>query len=450
MTRRTHLSSGAGVAVFVLSLVGYFFPDRLPPAATAIFLFLYAVLEWPSTARFHKIVIAVLVGIGVGLALMSADPIAVILNGFNRTSGFFVLFAAVLWLRIPADGSAALRAAQEAAIRQPPGRRYLILAVTSHVIGAVLNLAGLSLVSTIVARQNVEALQRRLTQSISQSFTAATCWTPFYTSMALVLTTVPGLTWGDIAPFGMILSGVLILASWGLSRLNRGGSVEIKSSTAVSHAPWRAFALLGILFAIVISLTEGAALPIPIALGLVAPVFGLAWTVGQHWKAARPVQAMSGLTRAVMEGIPNIRGEALLFLGANLMGAGLSANVSPEATKAALDSLHFSPDLNIVVVVLAMGLLGSIGVHGVILVVVVGQILPAEALGVPLPIYGLMLLAMWGISSAASPVSPTVLYVSRFCRTPPWTISWVWNGPYLAVGTAIIAIMAVTARHVAL
>ena len=450
MKRRAMLSSAAGGMVFVLSIVRHFLPELIPSHLIALFLFMFAALEFHATARFHKMAIALLVVIGIGFAVLDPHPFAVILDGFHRTSGFFVLFVAVLWLRIPASESSALRAAQEAAIRQPPGRRYLILSLTSHAIGAILNLAGLSLVSAIVERQNVLALQRRLTQAISQAFTAATCWTPFYTSMALVLTTVPGLTWGEIAPYGMGLSATLILGSWGLSRLQREGSVEIQAPPCRTEAAWRAFALLGALFAAVIPLTEGAALPIPIALGLVAPAFGLAWIVAQHWPAARPIPVMTRLARAVIEGIPNLRGEALLFLAANVMGAGLAANVTPEATKSVLDALHLSPDFNIIVVVCAMAVLGSVGVHGVIMVVVVGQILPAETLGLPSPIYGVMLLAMWGISSTASPVSPTILYVSRFSKAPPWTISWIWNMPYLALGTSIVAAMAVSARHLAL
>jgi len=437
------------VGAFALGIAGHFIDLGPLALISPLLLAVYAVLEFPNAPRVNKIITAVLAGAGIALAFAGDAPFAAVVQGFQRSGMFFVLFVAVLWLRHPADRSPAIRASQEFAVAQPPARRDLMVALTSHGIGSVLNLAGLSLVSSLIASQNDDALRRRLTQTISQAFTAATCWTPFYTSMTMVLSVIPGLRWSDVAPVGFAVAALLIAINLVLARIERRQPAAVVAPAAAKGAIWQAAGILGLMFATVITMAEGVGMPLPIALGVVAPVFGMTWAAIQSRGAVTAARAAAEVARHVFKGIPGVRGETLLFLGANLLGSGLSAAVSPDDIRNALAALNLSPSLAIAGVVATMFALSLVGVHGVILVVVAARVLPPDVLQLPPSVYAVLLLAMWGIGSSASPVSPTVLYVARPSRAAPWVVSWAWNGPYAVSAAIVIALVALAAHHLA-
>ncbi len=446
---RLSASVWLGAGVFLLTMAGQFVTFAPLTWLASALLVLYAVIEFPATPRISKLITCVLVGAGLILAAFGARPLAALQEGMARAEMFFVLFVAVMCLRMPADRSPALRAAQEAAIRQPAGRRDVFLALSAHGIGSVLNLAGLTLVASIIAGQEDGRVRRRLAQDISQAFTAAACWTPFFSAMTMVLATVPGVGWADVAPLGLVQSAALMMASLALGRAarRRGGVVTVPAVRPAPVSGWRVIGILASLFAVVILLSEGASLSIPIALGFAGPACGLVWWLAQRGRTTKARPAAAEFGRLVLEGIPGLRGEALLFLAASVFGSGLAAAVSPAAAKAALAALDLGPDATIIVLLTAMLALGAAGVHGVILVVVVGQMLPPEVLQLPVPAYAVLLLAMWGIATAASPAAPSILYVARPAGVEPWVLAWRWNGPYAVVATALVAAMAVTARH---
>lgn len=439
------------LAVYVLVVAGYLFGADSMTLLAGGLLVLFVVLEFPRIARGQIAAGAVLIGIGLGAAAFGGDPAGAVASGLRRTQSFFLLFAAVAWLQVPVNSSRAMRAAQEWAIHQPPGRRFAVLGLAAHLLGSVLNLAGISLLSGVVRDRTDPLLRRRLTQAIMQGFTAASCWTPFFVAMTVVLSVIPGLRWSDLAPLGLCAAFGLAVLGWVMdritSRVGRPLPEAAPEPDAAAPFDWRMPAIPASLFVTVILLVEGLHLQIPIALGLMAPVYAAAWIVLQTHGLVAPRVALADLARRVFGALPGLRSETFLFLGANLMGAGVAAALPPETMKAAVEALHLSPDANIVLMMAAILICGAAGLHPVIIFVLVGEVLPPEVLGVTPVIMGAALLVMWGLGAVVSPLSATTLYLGRAAETAPWRIAWLWNGPYAIAGTGLAALLIVVARH---
>ena len=112
-----------------------------------------------------------------------------------------------------------MRGLRDAVVRQPPGRRYPILWLSAHFLGAVLNLAAMSLLSVMAAEQTDRRLRRRLSIALMLGFTTASSWGPFYVSVSVILTAIPEVSWIDIAPLGLGLSILMLAVGWAYDRL---------------------------------------------------------------------------------------------------------------------------------------------------------------------------------------------------------------------------------------
>ena len=96
-----------------------------------------------------------------------------------------------------------------------------------------------------------------------------------------------------------------------------------------------------------------------------------------------------------------------------------------------------------------MELLGAFGLHPVLMVVVIGNVLPPEVLGLSPAALALLLLAMWGNTIVLSPFAATTLFLARVVGVSTWTVAWRWNGIYGFATALLLALLFVAFRHVA-
>ncbi|MDX9859354.1 MAG: hypothetical protein RBS99_00415 [Rhodospirillales bacterium] len=445
------LSSWVAVFVFVLTIVDHFLGVAAVGYVPVALLVLFVLLEVRRAPRAEIAAACVLTAGGLAAAWLGGDPGYTIVSGIHRTQPFFLLFAAIAWLREPASASPSLRAAQEFALGQPAGRRFPVLISVAHALGSVLNLAGISLLAGVLQHAGSENTRHRFTRALTQGFTAAACWTPFFVAMSVGLSVVPGLAWSEVAPFGLAAALMLTVLSWAMDRLFYRRCEPAVAASAPARPTrrfeWRMVAVPASLFVIVIGLIEAWAMPIPVALGLVTPVYAAVWTSALAMGRASPAQAVGGLARRVAGGLPGLRGEILLFLAANLFGSGVAAALPPELVGRTLDAAALSPDALIVVVLFGILLLALIGLHPLVPVVVIGQVLPPALLGLPPAVFCALLVTIWGISTTVSPFSGTTLFMRRVGGLPAWRIAWVVNGPYGVAGTVLLAAVVLLTRR---
>jgi len=420
----------------------------------------FILIEFPRAARLQQGVSLALAGIGVLAGGLEGEALDTLLGGLRRTLPFLLLFGSVTWLQGPASRSPSLLTVREIAIRQPSGRRFAVIALAAHFLGVAFNLAGLSLLTPMVGGDTPKPLRERLGRAMVQGFAAGTAWSPFYVGTAVILSAVPGVRWLEVAPLGIALSLLTIGCSWAFDRIFlRAAALREMNEEPKERGPappftrYHAFSialLLGTLFGITIVLVEGLRLSIPVSLAIVAPPFALAWAIALAGKrvpsVAPDVAELNTTDRSgfallgqVFAKIPDLRGETMLFAGANVLGVGIASALDPDVVAQWVTNVTPNPILTIPALMAAMMFTSIIGLHPVVFVVLVTSILPPEALGVAPPIAAMAMMCLWGQGTNASPFSATVLFISRITGDSNWRIAWRWNAPFSLSVTLLLA-----------
>ncbi|MBT3306719.1 MAG: hypothetical protein HN377_09575, partial [Alphaproteobacteria bacterium] len=368
-----------------------------------------------------------------------------------RSRIFLLLFFAVSWLQYPVGQSPSLRASRATIISQPPGRRFLYMSFGVHILGSVLNLAGLSLLATMVERQKDPHLRRRLTMALINGFGTASSWSPFFIGMIVILVSIPSLEWVDIGPLGVSLALVMIFTGWVFDRLVLRRSVPAETPqqpVALARADfWRAAAILSSLIVLALAIVEVAGTSIPVTLGLMGPPFAIVWYMMIGAKGARfPFRAQS-LTVDVLSRLPTLRNEALVFVAANIFGVGVASAIPTADLGAVVNAALPWADAKIAVLIAFFLGTSLIGLHPVITVIFLSSVLPPDILGLQDWVVGLTYVGVWGISTMVSPFSGTTLYMARVTNVPAHIIGWRWMLPLVAINGTLIAGMVIAIRH---
>lgn len=407
----------------------------------AVLLLSFLALETPRVPPAQRAMGVVLAGLGLWSCVAAGEPLALIADGLIGALPFLVLFGAVLCLQVPALASPSLRAVGAAVVRQPPGRRYLAVAAGAHLLGAMLNLAGLQFVASVLERAGDERLRERLALAMMRGFSPAACWSPLFVSTAVMLSVLPGLTWGDIAPLGMATAAGLVALAWAGDRLRRPTppSTTAEQGRLPILAVVKVAAVFVALIGPVLILVELAGIGIAIALGIVAPLFAVLWrAAAERWRLALP-DAAALVAAHVRTRLPDLRSEALLFTAASLLGTGLAALL--RAQPDVLAPLAVLPSgIGLAALVPAITGLALLGLHPVVPVIAIGRALPPEALGTTAPVLAVALMAGWALGTMVSPVSATAMYVARLLGRSVWEVAWRWNAAYGMVAATLVGL----------
>lgn len=436
------------VVVAITSQIWPFpFGREIGVGLTVIFL----AMEFTRAPSLQRNVGGLLFGGGMLAAWLGGDLVGGVVTGLERAQIFIVMFFAVTWLREPAVTSPSLRTLRDAVVSQPAGRRYPILWLSGHFLGSVLNLAAMSLLSAMVSDQKDTRLRKRLSICLMLGFTTASTWGPFYVSISVILSAIPGLTWFEIAPLGLSMSVFLLAVGWTYDRIFLRekpvpGSTHPGQPLTMSTL-WRAAIVLLQLIVLVMGAHELIGLSIPIALGVIGPPFAIAWAWVQVRDGHRWRDGAKPLIRRIFTHLPELRNEAIAFVAASVLGIGVSKVLPPEQIGAALQTYGVHPDVVVVSIVFGMAILGMAGLHPVVIAILVGEVLPPEVIGIAPEVLAIAMLGVWGTSTMTSPFSATTLFMARVVGLPSHVIAWRWSPPVIALTTCVVAAYVVIVRH---
>ncbi len=448
---RTIISASIYVVLVVVAITSRIWPFPLDREIGITLTVLFLGLEIQRAPPLQRNVGGLIFFVGAIAAWAGGDLIGGVMDGLERSQIFLVMFFAVTWLREPAVTSPSLRLLRDSVVAQPAGRRYPILWLSAHFLGSVLNLAAMSLLSSMAGEQTDGRLKKRLSIALMMGFTTASTWGPFYVSIAVVLTAIPSVRWIEIAPLGFVLSMILLFVGWTYDRLflreniatgERRDTVPMTIQTIA-----RAAFLLLQLIVLVMGAHEIVGLPIPIALGVIGPPFAIAWVAVQARKGIRWATGAKPLIRRIFINLPELRNEAVAFVAASVLGVGVSKVLPPEVISAQLQSFGVAGDTVIVALVFGMTLAGVAGLHPVILAILVGEVMPPEVIGVAPEVMAIAMLGVWGTSTMVSPFSATTLFMARVVNVPSHVIAWRWDIPVVLLSASVVAAYVVAIRH---
>lgn len=443
----THVSAGLFFLISALTVLGTLAQSDRARDGAIIITICFLILEVKRIPKSQLIVGTCLAGVGIAVALYEGNLFDVLYVGFKKTLPFLLLFASVSWLQVPSSHSPSLLSIRETVLHQTPGRRFGVLIIVSHFLAATFNLASLSLLSPMLGRASSLQTKRRLVRAMAQGFGAATCWSPFFVGTVVVLSSVPGVSWIEVAPTGLGIA--LLFLAWGWINDRMLLSPKRHIMVADPSAPsafivsdvMKAASVLGCLFLSVAVFVEGLNWSIPTALAIAAPCFAILWSGLIFFKTE--MHGPKFTIRTVLSGYSSLRGEVLLFSAANIFGASFSSFIS-NSTLDLAGWMEGSPYISIAVVISVYGFLCALGLHPIITVVLITSVITPEIMGISPLLFTIILMAMWGQGTNISPFSATILYLSRSVSQSIWVIAWRWNAfPVLAnmvllMGVAII------------
>ena len=439
----THISAGLFFLISILTVFDTISQTEWASDAAILTTIFFLLIEVRRIPKSQLIVGCCLITIGMAVSIYESHFYEIIYHGLKKTLLFLLLFASVSWLQVPSSHSPSLLCIRQTVLHQTPGRRFGVLIIVSHFLAATFNLASLSLLSPMLARTTDQTTKKRLARAMAQGFGAATCWSPFFVGTVVVLAAVPEARWIDVAPFGLGIALVFLTFGWINDRVfssqkKNPQEQDFAQAEFRTRDVIKAVSILGSLFLSVALLGKGLSWSIPIALAIVAPCFAIFWSFLIYMKTDRngPIQTI----QTVISGYSSLRGEVLLFSGANIFGASFSEFISTHKFALGLELLS-TPIISISIVILFFGFLCAAGLHPIITVVLITSVMTPEMMGISPLLLAIILMAMWGQGTNSSPFSATILYLSRYVSQSIWTIAWCWNFPSVVLNMMLLMLL---------
>jgi hypothetical protein len=384
-------------------------------------------------------------------AAMQARGWSILSAGASRMI-FLPSFVALLGLlRAAAGASSVISAAGPHLVNQPPGRRYLALSFGGHFFGILLNIGGLALLIEMLKRANtldaaggdpviVAWRERRMTVAVLRGFAAMAFWSPLGVSFNLLLVSVPGLTWGQVGPYGILCAACYIGLGWVFDQFQRPKGLRARLAQGQSGGA-TAVAMV-VLHVAAVSLATGTVefllkIPFQNALLIAVPAYSFLWAVGSRIKQSDPAPLRSAAEIMVNRGLaafPSYANEITVFAASGFLGATLVALVPEEALHAFFLSLSMPPGVLAGMLCLTVTALGFIGLNPMIAATILASaVASAHIPGLSNTALVLALAAGWACTVVIGSMNSALVMTSALIGRKPWEVTVKWNGGF-AIG----------------
>lgn len=390
-----------------------------------------------------------------------AAPLELLREAAGRFAFFATFLVALGLLRLPAYRSRLVKRCGQAMLLQSPSWRYPILSLGSALFGIILNIGVLNLVAAMIEKSNTlaaaqgrlwvqHARQRRMMLALLRGFALAPLVSPMGIGMAVVLSSMEGLRWVELAPYALGAALVLFLTGWGVDRVTGPTMQQARRHDNPSLRPLARFSLLLLsLVALIFCLAWGLGLQLPTAVLLGAPLgafLWLCWQFRRHGLAGMPTAAV-----ALHRGLPRLISPAsneIVVLGAAGYLGHLCVGLVDGASLA--ESVGFLSSLGAgtaVVAMLLVAVLAQVGINPIVSVTLLAGILPSLGIeGLPPPVLAVSLLVGWTLALMSSPMTVSMLILSRFTGVSSLRIGYRWNGFFLCLAMPLLAVWFLVAR----
>ena len=418
------LLAGISLLLMILwSILSEIWP-AVPSWPSGVFAWLAAVLLISRLSKVQIIQIGVLLLIGIVAlsvgVLLGSQPQW--LRLLDNNAGLLSMLAAVSFLRLVAMQD------QEVKVTAPRGMHaYWQTMLTVALFGAFINISAPILIADRVS--GGKRLSLFAAQSIVRAFIGGPTWSPFFAGMAVVLTYVADAHFLVVIAFGFpfaVVGLVLVIAEARFRYHEEVSSFEGYPMT-LSNLWLPCTLVVGVLLG-------HTFLPHTSILAVIA-LSALSVSIIGSWVFSGFIDAKSRLKQHILEGLPKMVNELVLFLAAGILAIGLQTLVA--ATHMTLPfGGHF--DVAAAIILLAgMVLLSLVGVHPVISIAVATPLIASSN---PAPdLLALTFVFSWSLGACASPLSGLNLIFQGRYGIPSIKLAML-NWPYVAVMFIVAAI----------
>ncbi|MEX0730202.1 MAG: hypothetical protein WED00_02580 [Aquisalimonadaceae bacterium] len=447
-------------AVMLITVV-YQFSGWVPLAAAShLLLLVYVILQWPRLERLPRAVVVMTAVLLPVLPWFSADPQGSLLLALNRAAWFATYLAALSFFKVASDSSTLVRQCGEVIINQPPSKRYITLSAGSLLIGIPLNLAALNLVGVMVRRANTltaaggrEAVQRvraeRMFSAMARGFSLTPLASPLNLTLALILSILTDLRWWSVLPLGLLTAVMMLAYGWVWDRASapRSGLAPPGPQQAPPgglRVILRFLLLVLAIFAGAVAVELALDVSLPLAILLTAPVAAFLWMLVQRRRAGLP-RAVALSTARLVRGAPaqfsGLRSEITVLAGAGVMGTLIAAALPTTAIADLLAGAGLHGQIIAILVMLLMVILPQLGLNAMLVAtILLSSLAQPELFGMVPEQLALAVMSGWALAVCSSPVSASVLIISRVAGIEAQTLCWGWNGWFTVVGAGLMTL----------
>ncbi|SFU88033.1 hypothetical protein [Halomonas korlensis] len=445
------------LATLVHLIVGNPLAQGLGIAALGVYLLtLRGQLSGMSKGLLWVAAGATLIAIGY-----AQEPDRLLFEAAGRFAFFATFVVALGMLRLPAYRSRLVRRCGQSMLLQPPGRRYPILSLGSALFGIILNIGVLNLFAAMIEKSNTlgaaqgrvwvqRARRRRMMLALLRGFSLAPLISPMGIGVAVVLSSMPEVAWRELAPYALGAAVLIFLIGWLADQLAGPHPLAVDSRRAPSLLPLGRFALLlaGIV-TLVFCLAWWLKVRLPIAALLGAPLGAFVWLAWQRRRLGGLglVAAGRSLHRQLPWLLAPTRNEIVVLGAAGYLGHLCVGLVDTATLVTALTVLDTLGAWNAVLAMLLVMVLAQIGINPIVTVTLLAGILPTLAIeGLAPPLIGASLMVGWALALMSSPMTASMLILSRFTGVPSTRIGYRWNGAFLCMSIPLLASWFLLAR----
>lgn len=418
-------------------------PGALAPGGVA--LALYVALE---AVRLPGMGRAVLAG-ALAAALISWPALDDPGVALERATGAAVFFIAILlsggFLREAAERSRVIARAGQALIGQPPARRNAALSFGAFAMGFILSFGTLQLLGAMVSRANSlraangredvrSARERRSMLAVLRGFCMSTACNPISVVAALAVTFAPGARFDVLMTIAVTMALSLLALGALMDRLD-APAIRVESPPSPpSLAPVGGLVLIVLfVFACVFGVAAATGHRVVHAMLITVPTLALGWMALQH--GFRPVAVMVRLIDQARTRYPGQRTEVTILASAGFSGTLVALALPVEPVAAVLREYVW---LGIAVPALIFWWVmagAQSALNPIITVTIAGAVLPAPlALGIAPEAVAAAYMVAWGVCTASSPFTLSVLIIAGITGQDSRHVAWHWNGGFSAAG----------------
>tara|TARA_R110002111_G_scaffold262175_1_gene337268 strand:- start:22012 stop:23286 length:1275 start_codon:yes stop_codon:yes gene_type:complete len=408
-------------------------------------MLLFLALQWRQIYRTFQFFVLLAVGLALALWFMDYVTLAELATAIDRAAFFTFFLTSLAVLREAAGSSPLVRRCGTVMVNQPPGRRYLLMSVGSHLFSVMLNIGALNVLGTMVKRainygdteeqrRIANIRSRRMLTAVLRGFSGIPLWSPTSVTMLLVMSAIPSLQWERYAPVGLLLAGLFIL--WG-ALLDRISYPQRAVTPGANHRLHYLIPLVLLVAVIpssasVVSAITG--LKLFSALLICVPFIGVIW-ISYQYRRAKPRLNAALIVRRISRSFPvtftNQRNEVALFTSSGFIGVILIPLVDPVWINDWLQHANIGDAWLMIMISLTILLSSLIAINPMITVtLILGVLQELPNLTISPTIQVAVISLTWAVFSGMSPFTAALRFISSFSNVSPVVFGLVWNGVF--------------------
>ena len=412
-------------------LLSFFIPFPYAPFLISLFALVVLVSYFPALPRMPKILISVLFTAGL-LMDPSADGLQAFFMALQTNINLLTIFIFVPLLSIPIQQGQYLKYIEVifAYYIKKTHHLYLFSTAAAGSIGAVMNVGTLPILYDLTDTPSFKPFDEVRLKALSRGFVMAFMWSPYFISMALVLSYFD-VSWLQLFPIGLAIT-VMMMAIGFLNERKKNTPIpkisSIESSVTLGAAKRKVFELALILLAV-----TAAILIIENLTGLsvltIVPLTAIAVSVVWSLLLGTPRELFENLQGYASGKITSMGNELSIFIMAGAFGTALLNNGADDWIRYLLETLNITHVLLLIpVMALLMTIPSWIGIHPIITATVLAITLSNSPLFAEDHLYlGVGLFASWMLAILTSPFSGLNLLLAAISRKSSVYIAFKMN-----------------------